>query len=208
MISNLFNYLEPSKIPYEDIARRLGYPDSSKIEDKEKKIIESLIEELKKNWEPKAVIKTVKIEDIKEDKIICKEIDIPGKEAVKILKNSKLISFVAATLGKKSAELLKNKREKLSEYFFLDGIESEIIEQIIEDINKMIEKYANVNGYKTTKRISPGYLDIPLSFQKKLINFLDKDGSIGIKVNEKYIMEPEKSITCIIGLEKNKSIIL
>jgi len=41
-------------------------------------------------------------------------------------------------------------------------------------------------------------LDIPLSFQKPLLEYLDNK-KLGITINEKYIMYPEKSITAILG---------
>ncbi|HOJ49402.1 MAG TPA: hypothetical protein PKW55_01155 [Spirochaetota bacterium] len=200
MISNFFDYIEPSEMPYNNIARRLGYPDIKYIETKEYKIIESLINELRKVWHPKAAIKTTTVKSINIDKLITQEnIEIVSEKAIKILNNSKLLSFAAATLGKEAFNLLKDKKNSLTEYFFLDAIESEIIEQIIEDINKMIISYANIQGYNTTQRISPGYIDIPLSFQKQFLEFIDTEKRLGIKINEKYIMDPEKSITCIIG---------
>lgn len=197
MNSKFFEYIEPTKIPYLEIGNRLGFPNN-KIPDSNLEKIDELIDRLKKIWNPKAVIKTSKVKEIEKDRIITEDLILPGEKAIEVLKNSKMISFFAATLGEKAATLLKDLKENLTEYFFLDAIESEIIEQIIEELNLMINKTAMLQGYKTTRRISPGYLDIPLSFQKPLLEYLDNK-KLGITINEKYIMYPEKSITAILG---------
>ncbi len=50
-------------------------------------------------------------------------------------------------------------------------------------------------------RYSPGYGDLPLSFQHPLFSVLDCPRKIGLTLNESFLMSPSKSITAILGLE-------
>ena len=50
-----------------------------------------------------------------------------------------------------------------------------------------------------TGRFSPGYGDLPLSFQRQLMDVLDCSRQLGLTLNDSLIMSPSKSVTGIIG---------
>lgn len=70
---------------------------------------------------------------------------------------------------------------------FCDYIEEEIKEKVCTDI---------------TSRFSPGYGDLDIGIQPKIINTLDAYRRIGITTNESLILLPKKSVTAIIGIGK------
>lgn len=49
-------------------------------------------------------------------------------------------------------------------------------------------------------RFSPGYGDLPLSFQPSLLEALDAYYTLGITINKSLLMTPVKSITAIMGV--------
>ncbi len=53
----------------------------------------------------------------------------------------------------------------------------------------------------TARRISPGYGDLALMEQAKLMRLLELDSRLGIELNEYFIMKPEKSVTALAGVE-------
>jgi hypothetical protein len=55
-------------------------------------------------------------------------------------------------------------------------------------------------------RFSPGYGDLPLSFQKKIFNLLLPE-KIGITLNEHSFMIPTKSVTALVGIYPKQEII-
>lgn len=54
---------------------------------------------------------------------------------------------------------------------------------------------------KISPRFSPGYGDLPLSFQSEIFKVLDLPRKIGISLNSALLMSPSKSVTAIIGIE-------
>ncbi|MBE6529199.1 MAG: hypothetical protein E7680_01180 [Ruminococcaceae bacterium] len=55
---------------------------------------------------------------------------------------------------------------------------------------------------ESNRRFSPGYDDLPLSFQKNMFSLLDCPRKIGLTLSESLLMIPTKSVTAIIGLRE------
>ena len=51
-----------------------------------------------------------------------------------------------------------------------------------------------------TRRVSPGYGDIPLSLQTDLCRLLDTPRRIGVTLSDSLLMAPTKSVTAIAGI--------
>lgn len=51
-------------------------------------------------------------------------------------------------------------------------------------------------------RFSAGYGDLPLSVQREIFSVLDCPRQIGLSLNESLLMSPSKSVTAIVGIEK------
>ncbi len=49
-------------------------------------------------------------------------------------------------------------------------------------------------------RFSPGYGDLPLAFQRQLLDALQADRRIGIGLTDTLLMTPSKSVSAIIGI--------
>lgn len=54
--------------------------------------------------------------------------------------------------------------------------------------------------FAAARRFSPGYGDLPLSFQKDLFRVLDCSRKIGLTLNDSLLMSPSKSVTAIAGV--------
>jgi len=57
------------------------------------------------------------------------------------------------------------------------------------------------DAYKLRARFSPGYGDWNLTEQEKLFKICGAE-KIGLSLTEAFMLEPRKSVTAIIGLEK------
>ncbi len=53
---------------------------------------------------------------------------------------------------------------------------------------------------KLRPRFSPGYGDLPLSFQREIFAYLNLSKNIGLTLNESLLMSPTKSVTAIVGI--------
>jgi len=56
---------------------------------------------------------------------------------------------------------------------------------------------------KTKPRFSPGYGDMGIENQTKVLKVLSADKTLGITLNSSYFMTPIKSITAIMGVIEN-----
>ncbi len=199
-MNKYFPYIHLSKIPFLRIIHRLGYPTIKHVKEKDKAEINSWIDKALTIWQPKGMIHNEKIIRIENSFIQCEKIKIPSKDLVKLFGKCTQISFLAVTAGmevvKLRDELLKTKN--LKDATLLDAILSEITDSLAEHLNNYILKISSLQRYELTRRFSPGYGDLSLSFQKNLLNLIGAK-KIEIYLNENFLMKPEKSITALVG---------
>ena len=65
---------------------------------------------------------------------------------------------------------------------------------------KNIEKEAAKDGLFVRPRYSPGYGDLSLDVQSSFLKALNAQKTIGLFLSEGGIMQPEKSVTALMGL--------
>lgn len=78
----------------------------------------------------------------------------------------------------------------------LDAIGSAAVEDWCNIINAEMKSTG-----ETKPRFSPGYGDLELSIQPRLLEFLDAYRKIGISLSESLMMLPTKSVTAIVGVK-------
>ena len=72
-----------------------------------------------------------------------------------------------------------------------------------ERVEALCDAFCSKLGDGYEQRFSPGYGDLPLSFQREIFDFLNPGKNIGIVLSEKMIMSPSKSVTAIVGKRRN-----
>ena len=82
-----------------------------------------------------------------------------------------------------------------AEHFITDGLASAAAEALCDSVNETI-----AHGLRVKPRFSPGYGDVPLSVQAPLLQRLRAESTLGITLNDAYLMTPVKSITAIAGI--------
>ena len=65
---------------------------------------------------------------------------------------------------------------------------------------KNIEKEAAKDGLFVRPRYSPGYGDLSLDVQSSFLKALNAQKTIGLFLSEGGVMQPEKSVTALMGL--------
>lgn len=127
---------------------------------------------------------------------------IKSKDLSNHLKESRSVIILAVTLGIKIEQLIK--KELLinpSKGIILDAIASELIEQCANIACKKI--MSQTQKFRNT-RFSPGYGDLSLETQGRIIMALDTERKIGLYSNESSLLLPSKSITAFFGLFDQK----
>lgn len=79
-----------------------------------------------------------------------------------------------------------------------DAVASAAVEGAANRLNSIVkERYG-----KTKPRFSPGFGDLPLTFQHDLLSFVDAGRRAGVLLTESMMLTPMKSTTAIIGILK------
>ncbi|MBQ7387442.1 MAG: hypothetical protein IJW03_04670 [Clostridia bacterium] len=117
---------------------------------------------------------------------------------IKNLAGAEQAYLLAVTLGIEVDRYLKRMSAiSPARHFIADGVASALAEALADASEREICK-----GYTSRPRFSPGYADIPLSYQSALLAALSDERRLGISLTDSYLMIPTKSISAIIGIEK------
>lgn len=151
----------------------------------------------------------VRVKIVKKNAVcICLEngIIFNSKDLAKFLAHCDDIFLIGVTAGSNIVEYRDNllKEEKLTESVIIDAVGSEMAEAMANWLHGFLDKYLNNEGkYATKRRYSPGYGDFELANQQDLFALLELE-RIGVSLSSNFIMNPEKSITAIIGIRYDK----
>lgn len=196
----------PVKIPREDVLRLLKHTKTAAIiDEKTSNLINKLIEQGKNLCEPKAVYADYPVKTVGEHFVVLEGsgFDILGKSSAHHLWNAKKVTLFAVTIGpkleKQIAEFTKN--ANIASAAILDAVGSSAVESCANYLSDMIDTNAKKNGYKTIRRFSPGYGDWELREQRGLLSQLNAL-QIGIALTDSFLMQPEKSVSGVIGWVK------
>ncbi|MCX6321739.1 MAG: methionine synthase [Bacteroidia bacterium] len=210
MVNKTFQYdFNDLKLSVSQIENVIGYKEG---EDRE--IVTDLIEEILKESQ--------EISNIKAQYTIFNDVQFDSEtksvEISKIRFNIKKIVFgqikksesVAIFLCTAGEEIGIRSRKAMQERDFLRGyiydvVGSEIVEAAADLMQKELEKAAISTGKKITNRYSPGYCGWDVAEQHKLFQLVPYN-YCGIRLTPSALMDPEKSVSGIIGIgEKVKS---
>jgi len=187
-----------------EILRYLGYGKNLDDKNIDKEILEA-VGELQKTtalnyiyriFDFKVVDGTIDVTDT--------TLRIKSKDLLKHLRDSERLAIMATTLGFQVEKHIKylNKVD-LSKGVIYEACAAALIEELCDYVENEIEAEATSDDFSITKRYSPGYGDLELDIQPKIVKAVEAQKKIGINVTENFIMVPRKSVTALIGL-KNK----
>ena len=123
-----------------------------------------------------------------------------GKNIRNHLKNCTQAVLMCATLGPKFDR--KVKEIMLTDAAFgvlLNSAGVTLIEKVMDALQEEINE--KLPEGHTGLRFSPGYGDFPLETQKDFMRLLNMERTVGIRLNEGLLMNPEKSVTAVSGIK-------
>ena len=119
----------------------------------------------------------------------------------KAIRDSKQVILFAATVGAPFDRLIaRYSRAEPSKALILQAIGAERVESLCDAFCAQMNTELNDTGKRLTRRVSPGYGDIPLSLQKEIFAVLDCPRKIGLTLDQSLLMSPSKSVTAIAGI--------
>lgn len=190
------------KISFEKVLSRLDYSKSkTKLDANTERLIKEILSLASKLINPKSVLSFENIL-IKGGVVYFENgYKIESADIAKLLKNSFQVCGAAVTLGsaleKKRDDFLSQK--ETFNALILDAAGSVAAEEAAEVLYGQIKEKQKTKGFSITRRYSAGYGDWKLDGQKDFLIWLGAD-LIGIKLNESYLMNPEKSVSFLLGV--------
>ena len=111
------------------------------------------------------------------------------------------VILFAATVGAPFDRLIaRYSRVEPSKALILQAIGAERVESLCDAFCSQMNTEMHDAGKRLTRRVSPGYGDIPLYLQKEIFAVLDCPRKIGLTLDQSLLMSPSKSVTAIAGI--------
>ncbi|MGE5676679.1 MAG: hypothetical protein ACM3ZR_01325 [Pseudomonadota bacterium] len=130
-------------------------------------------------------------------------LSLPGKDIARHLSKSDKCVVMAATLGLETdRRIALYSRTDLTRGIVFDASAGVAIESLCDEVQEEVAAKARTMGLEITQRFSPGYGDLPIDIQGDLTRVLKAYERIGLGVNENSVMIPRKSVTALIGMQK------
>jgi hypothetical protein len=195
------------EIPYEKIYRRLGYRQGiTKVAAQEKKETKNLIDNVFALLTLKAAALRVSVSVSERQVILANGYTFNSKLLANLLKGAKEMLCLAATGGSKIIQAIHNlEKDDLKLAVIYDASASEIVDAAFDWLKSYIEQtLSRENLYLLNKRISCGYSDFSIKYQKVFYELLQLK-ELGITINEAYMLIPEKSATAVMAITKKGS---
>ncbi|BBE30275.1 hypothetical protein OSSY52_04160 [Tepiditoga spiralis] len=188
-----------------EVLRYLGYKNQ-KIDNKLDFLIDKSIEEVKNTSIYRYTFKIFDLEKLKEGILLSgTEVLLKGENIKTHLRASDKCAIMAVTIGFEIDKKLRYYQLKdMTKAVIFNACASVYVEKSCDEVQSIIEK--EMYPYYITPRYSPGYGDFSIEVQQEIVNILDTRKKIGLDVTENNVLIPEKSVTAIIGLQKENSV--
>ena len=192
--------IEIEQMREREIIRYLGY---RKIQPDEQvmALIHQCMEEVARIAQPRHVHRRFALTHIAPGQMQAGGVTLVSNSLERNLKNCDEVIFFAATLGHEVDRLMERYlRLNITKATVLQSTAAEAIECYCNACQKQIEAEVAKEGLFVRPRYSPGYGDLSLSVQPAFLQALNAQKTIGLFLSEGGVMQPEKSVTALMGL--------
>ena len=106
--------------------------------------------------------------------------------------------LLAATVGARFDRLLlREGRLSPARALLFEAIGAERAEALLD----AFEAHVTPSLGALSRRVSPGYGDLPLALQREIFPLLDCERRLGLTLSDALLMSPKKSVTAFIGIK-------
>lgn len=177
--------------------RALAYLKVSSKSLETEKMIDDILEEVKKIARPKFLSQRFGLDKNEETINICDtNISLSDKVYFKLLDDCNECLLLAVTLGFEVDQKLKlYEQTDMARAVVFDAVSSAYVEGVADT-----EEF-KLDLKERTYRFCPGYQHTSLSLNKDVIKVLQADKKIGISLTKDFLMSPLKSMIGIIGIK-------
>ncbi len=201
------NYMKsiPVNMPEKDILARLKFNiHRTRLSDDDRRRITLSMKRGFDLCRPAGMWLRLDISERSENSVLLEDgYELKGKSASGLLAMSRSVIIMAATVGQGIVDLAS---EAMSlgdgaDALIYDAVGSETADGAMDWLNRFLGNEVRRRGERlTSMRFSPGYGDLSLENQVYFYEKLDMS-RLGVRLSDKYIFSPEKTVTAIVGVE-------
>ena len=175
-----------------ETARRLHIAKGFEMEQ-----VDECFAEIKKVVSCKFSAVRTKVNYLGENYLDCGFGKFKSSTLIKNLQGCNEVFIYATTLGM-GVDRMLNQLSLVSpgKYFIVDALASAMAEAAADKAEELV-KGNNI----CRPRFSPGFGDLSLEVQPKILNLLNAQRLLGITTNKAFLMSPGKSVTAIMGIK-------
>ncbi|PID57767.1 hypothetical protein CSB45_05950 [candidate division KSB3 bacterium] len=195
----------PVEMPVKRIYSRMGFRKlSTKLSEKDRTKIDAVLQEGLMTCSLSGVYVRKKIVQQDERGVTLEGcIRWESLRLAKFLANAEDVFLIGATAGQNIVDLRERYLAEENTYHavILDAFASEMVESAVQWIHDYLARLLRKElKTVTTRRYSPGYGDFSLDNQLLFSEFLDLETTLGVRVSDRYLLLPEKSVTAVVGI--------
>lgn len=197
-------------LPKKDmILTRLGYRKNvTAIDENQRLFLESGIKQGLILCHPQGAFGRFRITDRSDEHVTLEDnYTFRSMSLSKLLADSHEAVLMASTVGREITDRISSevKMGNAALGVILDSTASQTADSVLDWMMDFINKTLRPECKKLTKhRYSPGYGDLPLQNQAIIFEAISMD-KLGVILTPTYIMDPEKSVLAIAGIERIES---
>lgn len=180
-----------------DIYRYLGCRDSQPPAEL-RQMVEDCLAALEKAVAPRRVYRLYPLDEAVEGTVRFGGLSLDSRDLAALLEGCGMVALLGVTLGPQADTLIRRSEKlEMSRAVVLDACASALAEAQAEDCQREAEA---ASGLRAVGRFSPGYGDLPLEEQGRLLALLDATRRIGLTLTGGGMLVPVKSIVALAGL--------
>lgn len=188
------------------ILTRLGYKKGvTELNENDIALVEKGIQQGEYLCKPAGAYLIVPISSINNSKIILENgIMFESAGLLNLLSESKSVVLMASTVGREVIDKVFSEIEQgnAANGLIIDSVASQTADAALDWMVQLLRKILIREGKVITRhRYSPGYGDLPLSYQKVIFEALQLE-KLNMALTEKFMLVPEKSVIAIAGIEE------
>ena len=185
----------------QDIYRYLGCRNGRPPEEL-RRLVEDSLSELERTAAPRRIYRVFPLEEAAGDTVRFGGLTLVSRDLAAFLQGCTALALLAVTLGPQVDACIRRwETIEMSRAVVVDACASALAEAAAEECQREAEVSS---GLYAVRRFSPGYGDLPLEEQGRLLGLLDASRRIGLTLTSGGMMVPVKSVVALAGLRPDR----
>ena len=189
-------------IDSQQVLHNLGYNTDSEPSARVESLVNEYVEHASQLIEPSYSYVVKDVEWVQGNiSFVRDQIIFKSQVIARLLEHCQKVAIFVLTIGNRLEEMVGHLAEEglVLQAAVLDAIGTEAVEKLADFVQGSIAEMASAQGLCISRRFSPGYCDWNIGQQRMVFRAMEDDHA-GVRLTEKCLMLPQKSVSAVIGI--------